>query len=167
MTIANIAFPIYTYGMMYWKQSLLSLIAILALFGEEPAPKKSPIVSELPEDAVEVRSDVYRRIENGKPFIYVKTPFGITRAEQTEVMRHILEDGPPFGIRVRETAIEYLFDRATPFGPARWTKKKDSNLRLDKLTSEEQESIDYHRKLKELTPQSKAPQAKADAAPKK
>ena len=148
---------------------LLTYALSLTIACAQQAPKKNVIVTEIPEDAVEVRSDVYRRIENGKPVIYVRTVFGVTRAEQTETMRRVLEDGPPLGIRVRETATEYFFERDTPFGTPKWSKKKNSELRLDKLSPEEQEAIAYHRKLKEdlAAPAKPNPSTKPSAQAKK
>ena len=132
---------------MFKRAPILFLLSLVSMFAQNATPPKTFIVDDLPNDAIEARPDVFRRIEHGKTMIYIRTPLGVTRAEQTEEMRHILEDGPPMGIRVRETATEYLFERDTPFGSPKWSKKKNSDVKLDKLSSEEIESIEYHRKL--------------------
>jgi hypothetical protein len=88
----------------------------------EPAKTKNVFVGEVPKAAKEVRPDVYRLEEGGKQMIYIRTPFGVTKLEQTEEMRKVIEDGPPLGITARETGDTYVFERRTPFGRAEWKK---------------------------------------------
>lgn len=132
---------------------LASCLPLAAL--AEDAPKKAPeqkgsnLVRDVPEDAKEVRPDIYRREENGKFYIYVKSPIGVTRAEQSEDMRKLIDEMPPMGIYAKETKDEYSFDRQTPFGKVHWIKRKESTKREDKLNQDEKDALEYARVLNE------------------
>ncbi len=134
--------------------TVVLFVASLA-FAAEDTPKKAPdqkdshLVRDVPEDAKEVRPDIYRREENGKLYIYVKTPIGVTRAEQSEDMRKLIDEMPPMGIYAKESKDEYSFDRQTPFGKVHWIKKKESAKREDKLNQDEKDALDYARALSE------------------
>ena len=134
--------------------ALLASCFPLAAVAENP-PKKAPeqkesrLVRDVPDDAKEVRPDIYRREENGKFFIYVKSPIGVTRAEQSEDMRKLIDEMPPMGIYAKEAKDEYSFDRQTPFGKVHWVKKKESIKREDKLNQDEKDALEYARALNE------------------
>lgn len=140
-----------------------TLCCVLVALGQKapPQPSKGAVfVEAVPKEAKEVRPDVYRLEESGKPIIYIRTPFGVTRLEQTEEMRKVIEDGPPMGITARETDAEYQFERMTPFGRAAWKKKKGSQEKLDVLTSDEKDALAYTRKLVSKAAEAKSSDAK-------
>lgn len=119
---------------------------------EEPRKKPTVFVGEVPKAAKEVRPDVYRLEENGKQIIYIRTPFGVTRMEQSAEMQKLIEAGPPLGIHAKEEGEYYKFERMTPFGRAAWKKKKDSQEKLDLLTKEETDALEYTRRLQKPVP---------------
>jgi hypothetical protein len=127
----------------------LCLAFTLAVAAQSGAPPKSKnvFVGEVPKSAKEVRPDVFRQEEGGKQIIYIRTPFGVTKLEQTEEMRKVIEEGPPLGITARETDDTYIFERRTPFGRAEWKKKKGSEEKLDLLTGDEKDALEYYHKL--------------------
>ena len=128
---------------------LLVIAATAFAFGQGDRPVKPAniFVGTVPKAAKEVRPDVFRLEEAGKQMIYIRTPFGVTKLEQTEEMRKVIEDGPPLGITARETEDQYVFERQTPFGRAVWKKKKGSEEKLDLLTGDEKDALDYYHKL--------------------
>ncbi len=111
---------------------------------EKSAPKEAGVsvpstppdgaerVDKMPGDAVEVRTDIFRRVdENGKAWIYRRMVFGIFKSAETENMRQLLAD-PPDKQNVRELPDGTLeFTKLTPFGVGRYTRKKEE------LTTEE------------------------------
>ena len=111
--------------------------------------RESHLVQDVPADAKEVRPDIYRREENGKLYIYIKAPIGVTRAEQSEDMRKLIDVMPPMGIYAKENKEEFSFDRQTPFGKVHWVKKKESTKREDKLNQDEKDALEYARLLNE------------------
>jgi len=102
------------------------------------APSAPPVgaekVEKMPADVVEVRTDVFRRVdENGKAWIYRKMVFGIFKSPETEDMRHVIAD-PPDKQHVRQLPDGTLeFTKLTPFGVGRYTRK------MDELSDEEKE----------------------------
>ena len=95
-------------------------------------PDGAEKVDKMPGDVVEVRTDIFRRVdENGKAWIYRRMPFGIFKSAETENMRQILAD-PPDKQNVRELPDGTLeFTKLTPFGVGRYTRRKEE------LTDEE------------------------------
>jgi hypothetical protein len=128
--------------------------------GAPDKTKAAVFVESVPKSAKEVRPDVFRLEEAGKLIIYIRTPFGVTRMEQSEEMRKVIEDGPPMGISARETADQYIFERMTPFGRAEWKKKKGSQEKLDLLTSDEVAALAYRRQLMDKARTAKPPAEK-------
>ena len=97
-------------------------------------PDGAEKVDIMPKDVVEVRTDIFRRVDaNGKAWIYRRMPFGIFKSAETENMRQVLAD-PPDKQKVRELADGTLeFSKLTPFGVGKYTRKKEE------LTDEEKE----------------------------
>jgi hypothetical protein len=117
------------------------------------AEKSTAIV--IPAGAVEVYPGTYKHTDSsGKNWIYRKTPFGVAKMADTPEAASKASDakpeetpppkaGNPFGdsktasansAAPSVTAVEegdmVRFERSTPFGPARWTRKK-SELNAD------------------------------------
>lgn len=100
----------------------------------QTTPDAAEKVDKMPNDVVEVRTDIFRRVdENGKAWIYRRMPFGIFKSAETENMRQILAN-PPDKQNVRELPDGTLeFTKLTPFGIGKYTRKKAD------LTDEEKE----------------------------
>jgi hypothetical protein len=119
--------------------TLLMLCVAAAIAADKAAPKKAtPAAANkvqavtIPAGAVEVEPYTYRFTDaQGKKWIYHKTPFGISRAE----------DKPAEGLKAEDTkkdenarlinattAVEdgetVRFERAGPFGVTKWQRKK-------------------------------------------
>ena len=92
----------------------------------KPAPDGAETVLKMPDDVVEVRPDIYRRVdEKGKAWIYRRTPFGIQRSVETEFMKNLLADPPDKQI-VKELPDGTLeFSKQTPWGIGKYIRKKE------------------------------------------
>ena len=114
-------------------------------------PDGAEKVDKMPDDVVEVRTDVFRRVdENGKAWIYRRMPFGIFKSAETENMRQILAD-PPDKQNVRELPDSTLeFSKLTPFGVGKYTRKKEE------LTDEEKQFWEKAKQEKSVGSQKKA-----------
>lgn len=106
---------------------------------EAPAPvttakatsKASPTLT-IPQGAVKVDEATYRFQEpavNGKPgkvWLYRKSPFGVTRIEESEAAK--IGAANPMSVespaKVTDLGDSYRFERTGPFGAKIWTKKK-------------------------------------------
>src|SRR5258706_16040453 len=110
-------------------------------FAENTPPDGAEKVDKMPPDVVEVRTDIFRRVdENGKAWIYRRMPFGIFKSAETENMRQILAN-PPDKQNVCELPDGTLeFTKLTPFGVGRYTRKKED------LSDEEKEFWDKAQK---------------------
>src|SRR5262245_38354163 len=123
---------------MPFRCTLVLALGAMAVFAEkqassektpaqnERASKAAPnTTTELPKGAVEISAGVYKFTDSsGKTWIYRKTPFGLSKSPETPDV-NAFEDGE----NVR-------FERLTPFGVSKWTRKKTE------LTKEEQEIWD-------------------------
>src|SRR5438093_10376112 len=112
----------------------ICLIAVLAIGAqaEDRAPKKAsakkqpapPAELTLPAGAKLIEAGVYTFTDaKGKKWIYRKTPFGLSRAEDkpVETTAARSSENP---ITASEDGDSVRFERAGPFGPYRWQKKK-------------------------------------------
>lgn len=94
------------------------------------SPKSEPNV--VPRDAVEIEPGVYRwKDAQGKTWILRRSPFGLLKGEEPSKSEPAGEDDDAAAaIKVFEEGDELRFERRTPFGVSRWTKKKTE---LDEL----------------------------------
>jgi len=95
-----------------------------------PKPTKVQPVT-IPADAVRIDPNTYSYTDpQGKKWIYHKTPFGITRAEETPASPEDAKKAQDDRARLIEStkAVEdgdtIRFEQASPFGTARWQRKK-------------------------------------------
>ncbi|HYO83872.1 MAG TPA: hypothetical protein VES20_20885 [Bryobacteraceae bacterium] len=114
-----------------------ALLICACLFGEGKLPPN------VPEGATETSPGVYRFVDKEKKaWIYRPTPFGYARSpEEAESRdndaapaRPAGAHATPFGesrpspnmpqTKATEAGDSVRFERLTPFGPSRWTKKK-------------------------------------------
>ncbi|HME08700.1 MAG TPA: hypothetical protein VKG25_16710 [Bryobacteraceae bacterium] len=91
---------------------------------------------KLPSGAQKVDDSSYRyRDAQGKTWIYSRTPFGFSRAEEVSTMAKQAEMADSNPVKVRDLGDSYEFVKGSPFGQSRWTRKKSE------LTSEEREMV--------------------------
>jgi len=112
---------------------VLSMAAMMLSAADRPAaqknakPKAVPIAPKLvqiPADAVQIGPTSYRYTgPDGKTLLYVKTPFGITVAEE-KPQPVPSEDHRFDSITATEDGDTVRFARPTPFGMIRWQKNK-------------------------------------------
>jgi hypothetical protein len=90
----------------------------------QPATAKAPdaFAKTLPAGAKETAPGQWRYTDaQGKTWTYRRTPFGFVRSDATE------EQAPveaPADMKAFEQGDEIRFERPTPFGVVRWTRKK-------------------------------------------
>lgn len=96
---------------------------------KKPAAKAPEIT--IPTDAVEIAPYTYRSTDNqGKVWIYHKTPFGVSRAEDKPVSAEDAnksrdaKDQLIQATTASEEGDSIRFVRNTPFGRTQWLKKK-------------------------------------------
>jgi hypothetical protein len=126
----------------------------------KPAPSKASVRKApeitLPAEAVEIAPYTYRYTDNqGKKWIYRKTPFGVVRSEDRPVSAQDLQKTQDQTARLVEstTAVEVgdsvRFERVLPFGKTQWTRKKSElneveraawNRQLEKRAAAEKNS---------------------------
>jgi hypothetical protein len=118
--------------------TLLMICVAAAIAADKPAGKKAkPAPNKvqevtIPAGAVEVEPYTYRYTDaQGKKWIYRKTPFGISRAEDKAADELKAEDAKKEeSARLIDatTAVEdgdtIRFERSGPFGVAKWQRKK-------------------------------------------
>jgi hypothetical protein len=123
---------------------LLLLIVPLILPATEqkkaPAPKPaSSQGTQIPRDAKEIEPYTYRHTDaQGKTWIYRKTPFGVVRfPEQPADQAKPIEEAPESMTAVEE-GDSLRFERVTPFGKVRWTRKKSELTEMERKAWERQ-----------------------------
>ncbi len=89
----------------------------------KPAPATTPLV--IPKDATPNPDGTYSWADKaGKKWIFSKTPFGISRVEDTGERTTLAS--APAGDAVKATVAgeKVLFERQSPFGTSKWEKNK-------------------------------------------
>lgn len=123
---------------MKLKICTLLMVCVAAIAADKPAPKKAkPAPNKvqeitIPAGAVEVEPYTYRFTDaQGKKWIYRKTPFGISRAEDKAVEDpKVVDPKKEESARLIDatTAVEagdtIRFERPGPFGVTKWERKK-------------------------------------------
>jgi hypothetical protein len=127
---------------MNWKICLVMVLAAAAgraenepakkQSGDEPAKKTAakpaPPTAELklPGGATMVEPGTYTYTDaHGKKWIYRKTPFGLSRAEDKPAPADAVPAPPPgAGVTATEDGDSVRFERPSPFGVYKWQKKK-------------------------------------------
>jgi hypothetical protein len=93
----------------------------------------------IPADAEVVSPGVWRKVENGKAWIYRKTPFGVVRVPDEQ---QAAASPAASNIAVREDGEVLHFTQTTPFGKREWTKV------ASELNEEEQRVVTAMRSAK-------------------
>ena len=135
---------------------------------EETRPQKpESTVTAIPAGAAEASPGLFKQTDReGKTWLYRKTPFGVVKSSDDAPVASAqpaptsVPRANPFGddkttaaatpsVTAVEDGDSYKFERNTPFGPTRWTRKKSE------LTADEQEIVQRLRKPKSDTTGSK------------
>jgi hypothetical protein len=129
---------------------LLMVPLVLAAAEQKKAPARQPASSQgiqIPKDAQEIEPYTYRHTDaQGKIWIYRKTPFGVVRypeqpAEQAKPTEEALQS-----MTAVEEGDSLRFERTTPFGKVRWTRKKTELTELERKAWERQRHKDAETK---------------------
>jgi hypothetical protein len=106
----------------------------------EPQAKKSAAVptpprrTEIPAGAVERDPGrFFYTDKDGKKWIFVRTPFGISRTEDTGAPAPASDTAP--AVKATESGDTVTFERLSAFGVTKWQKKKAD------LTDDEKEAL--------------------------
>jgi hypothetical protein len=79
---------------------------------------------ELPANAEKVRDGVWRsRDAAGKTWIYTRTPFGFARVEENAQQDSASSSSGPAVVATAVQGDSVTFERESPFGKSRWTRK--------------------------------------------
>jgi len=115
---------------------LLVVVPLLAVAAEqkkaqaEPAAPASPTV--IPKEAKQIEPYTWRYTDDqGKNWIYRKTPFGVVRFPEQPPETQPPEEIPP-GMTGVEEGDSVRFERPSPFGKHRWTRKKTELTDLER-----------------------------------
>ena len=90
-----------------------------------PASTVKPVT--IPADAVKTGDNTYSKTDaQGKTWLYVKTPFGVTKSEApSAAQKQAAAIVPPEeGFKVVEEGDNVRFSKNSPFGVQTWTKNK-------------------------------------------
>jgi hypothetical protein len=136
---------------------LLTLIAANLLAADQkttgkapkPASSKTPVRKApeitLPPEAVEIAPYTYRYTDNqGKKWIYRKTPFGVVRSEDRPVTAQEAQKAQDQARQLVDstTAVEegelVRFERVLPFGKTQWTRKKSEFSEVERAVWDRQ-----------------------------
>jgi hypothetical protein len=124
------------------KLALAVLMTTAALSAAEPQAKKQAAVpipprrTEIPAGAVERDPGrFFYTDKDGKKWIFVRTPFGISRMEDAgaPAPAPASETGP--AVKATESGDTVTFERPSAFGVTKWQKKKTE------LTDDEKEAL--------------------------
>lgn len=124
---------------------ILILLAGFTLAADEKQPASGPL--KLPADAVKVDTLTWRFTDaEGTIWTYRQTPFGLVRFEAEEETDTADETAAAASlIKAFDQGDEVRFERMSPFGLHRWTKKKTE------LTDVEREAWEQAQNAAEAT----------------
>lgn len=98
----------------------------------EAAPGPSGPIS-IPKDAVEVEPGLFEAKDAaGKTWHYTRTPFGVRRFEPVQLKDTTAEEASRINV-IGQDGDSVKFERKTPWGSAKWSKKKDQLNAAEKL----------------------------------
>ncbi len=118
----------------YW----LLMLVPLALAGadkKKPPAARAPAAQQtvIPKDAKQVEPYTYRHTDaQGKTWIYRKTPFGVVRFPEPTSAETTSAEEIPGGMTAVEEGDSIRFERPSPFGKYRWTRKKSELTELER-----------------------------------
>jgi hypothetical protein len=123
---------------------LAVLMTTALLHATDPQAKKPSAAVRVPPRRTEIPAGAVERDpgrffytdKDGKKWIYVRTPFGISRLEDKPAVSAPPQASQPLdNVKVTESGDTVTFERATSFGVSQWQKKKAD------LTDEEKAAL--------------------------
>ena len=99
-----------------------------------PKPKavQQAPVTTIPKGATQVEPNLYRATDsNGKTWMYRQTPFGLSKWEDTGAAAQQPPPAQSEPVAITDLGDSIRFEKKTPFGATKWTRKKSE------LTDEE------------------------------
>ena len=123
----------------------------------EPPPKPQPPLQVIPAGATMIEPNLYRYTDaGGKTWNYKKTPFGISRWEETtapappaaspgdqsQAASSSLSKSDP--VTVTDLGDSYRFERKTPFGGSSWVRKKSELTDDEKFLTGQQPAAEQN-----------------------
>ena len=127
-----------------------------------PQQKASAALPGLPQGAEEVSPNLYRYTDpQGKKWMYRNTPFGYSKWEEKPGDQNgaVAPSSSATPVTMTDLGDSVQFQRVTPFGPQKWTRKKSE------LTDEEKATLATQHHAKETVSGSQ-PAAAAKASEK-
>lgn len=126
------------------KYTMLLVLGLTMCLAAEPPKQEAKTPAGLPAGAVPAGERTWRYTDkSGKTWLYFQTPFGFSKSEEkaAEAIRESAAKAektaaPAFKI-VSVKGNEVAFERDSPFGKSKWTKKK-SDLSADEVVALEQ-----------------------------
>lgn len=124
--------------------AVFGAVAVAAEAGKKGTPNNAAAAASPsvppgpPKSAVEIAPRTYRHVDaQGKAWLYYQTPFGWMKAEQKPGQQTAARSTAPVPeTRVVDDGASVRFERNTPFGPQRWTRKKSE------MTEEEKQILE-------------------------
>jgi hypothetical protein len=90
-----------------------------------PQQQAAAALPTVPPEAKEAGPNLFRYTDpQGKRWMYRKTPFGVSKWEEKPEDQEPHAESPSSGTTVTDLGDSVRFQRATPFGPQIWTRKK-------------------------------------------
>ena len=129
-----------------WMRYLMILMLLVGIAYAADETEAAPGKVELPADAVKVDNLTWRHTDaEGKAWTYRQTPFGLVRFEAQEDDEAEAQAGPSDTlIKAFDAGDEVRFERMSPFGLQRWTRKKTE------LTDAEREAWEQAQKAEAM-----------------
>ncbi len=117
---------------------------------KKKAPSKAAAVSPkpivpkpitIPAGAVEYAPNSFRYTDKqGKKWIYDKTPFGVMRRPESAASTQTPSANEYSDVKASDAGDSVRFERASPFGPVKWERKKSELNDTEKIVWEREQA---------------------------
>lgn len=113
----------------------------------------------VPKDAVQLEPNVWKWTDpQGKVWHFRKTPFGVTHYDPAVAAAlNEVANKPPEGMKATDAGDEVRFERPTPFGTSKWTKKKTELDEVERRVWERDRPKPPEEKAPEVKPSEEKP----------
>lgn len=101
---------------------LLFPVILVASDGKKADPEPAAVPPGIPAGASQIGPQMWRYTgKDGKVWVYRRTPFGISKAEEKQ-LKPISTEG--LVVKTTDLGDSVRFEQQTPFGARSWTRKK-------------------------------------------
>lgn len=102
----------------------ITLILIAAALLVAQNQQRETVLPTIPDGAAQAGPNLYRYTDNnGKAWLYVRTPFGISKREEKPAAHSVVDNSQL--VAVTDLGDSVRFERRTPFGISTWVSKKN------------------------------------------